>query len=180
MTKYRMFDLLIVIGLLPFFSLLATIIYMYLYFSGVRPMFQQQRVGYNQKLFTIYKFRTMVEGTANVGTHELANINYVPNGRTLRRFKLDELPQLLNVLLGDMSLVGPRPCLPNQTQLIELRKERGLFDCLPGLTGDAQVRDIDMSNPEVLVRVESEMMNNFNFITYLRVLLLTCRKIAKI
>src|SRR5690606_6717009 len=99
------------------------------------PIFRQVRVGRAQKPFTLVKFRTMRPDTVSVATH-LADANAVtPLGRFLRRTKLDELPQLWNVLKGEMSLVGPRPCLFNQEELIKERAARGVFDARPGITG---------------------------------------------
>ena len=112
------------------------------------PVFRQERVGQHQKPFTLVKFRTMHPETASVASH-LADVSAItPFGAFLRRTKLDELPQLWNVLKGDMSLVGPRPCLFNQTELIHERATRGVFDARPGITGLAQMNIIDMSTPK--------------------------------
>ena len=112
------------------------------------PIFKQQRVGKNQKPFTLLKFRTMNVNTKSVATH-LANSSSVTKlGAFLRKSKLDELPQLINVLRGDMSLVGPRPNLFNQEELIAERDKRGVYDFLPGITGLAQINEIDMSTPQ--------------------------------
>jgi lipopolysaccharide/colanic/teichoic acid biosynthesis glycosyltransferase len=98
----------------------------------------------------------MYQETPSVGTHEIQTSSITFIGRWLRRSKLDELPQLWNVLRGDMSLVGPRPCLPNQTELIEKRELNGVFRVRPGITGLAQVAGVDMSDPERLSRLDSE------------------------
>ena len=110
-------------------------------------IFRQQRVGRWGREFTCYKLRTMYVGTAHLPTHETQASAVTPLGQKLRRWKLDELPQLFNVLTGEMSLVGPRPCLPTQTALIEARRTRNVFAVRPGITGLAQVRGIDMSEP---------------------------------
>ena len=102
-------------------------------------IFAQLRVGKGERPFTCYKLRTMYSGTANLPTHEVKASSVTPLGEHLRRFKIDELPQLWNVLTGDMSLVGPRPCLPSQTDLVEARRKLGVFDVRPGITGLAQV-----------------------------------------
>ena len=102
-------------------------------------IFRQVRVGKNGRPFTCYKLRTMYSGTANLPTHEVQASSVTPIGEHLRRFKVDELPQLCNVLIGDMSLVGPRPCLPSQTALVEARRLLGVFEVRPGITGLAQV-----------------------------------------
>ena len=110
----------------------------------------QPRVGQNGQIFTCYKFRTMSRDSPNVGTHEAPASLVTPLGRVLRRTKLDELPQALNILLNQMSLVGPRPCLPNQAAVIVERQKRGVFVVKPGITGLAQIKQIDMSQPELL------------------------------
>ena len=102
------------------------------------PIFAQVRVGKGGRLFTCYKLRTMYSGTLNLPSHQVGAASVTPLGTRLRRFKIDELPQLVNVLLGDMSLVGPRPCLPSQTELIEARRQRGVLEVLPGITGLAR------------------------------------------
>lgn len=137
------------------------------------PLFRQVRVGRFQKPFVLVKFRTMRPGTAEVATH-LADAGAITRwGRFLRRTKLDELPQLWNVLKGEMSLVGPRPCLPNQTELIMARAVRGVFTARPGITGLAQVQGIDMSDPDRLAEVDAQMLSQLTVRGYLRYLLLT-------
>ena len=103
--------------------------------------FKQERVGKNGNYFTLYKFRTMVWGTPDISTADMAKKNkspVTPVGKFLRNASLDELPQLWNVLTGEMSLVGPRPALPSQTHLNGLRLEIGATDLRPGITGWAQ------------------------------------------
>ena len=137
------------------------------------PLFRQERVGRYRKPFTLVKFRTMQTGTASVATH-LAEASAVTTfGRFLRRTKLDELPQLWNVLKGEMSLVGPRPCLPNQTELVEERDRRGVFDARPGITGLAQVNGIDMSDPVKLATVDAQMIESLTLRDYFRFIVLT-------
>ncbi|MDQ2634786.1 MAG: sugar transferase, partial [Pseudomonadota bacterium] len=120
--------------------------------------FVQQRMGRHEKPFRCLKLRTMYEGTDTLPTHEVGEGAVTPAGRTLRRLKLDELPQLWNVFLGEMSLVGPRPCLPTQTELIERRRALGVYALRPGITGLAQVEGIDMSNPERLAEKDAEYL----------------------
>lgn len=132
------------------------------------PLFKQERVGRNQKPFTLVKFRTMRVGTASVASH-LADTNAItPMGQFLRRTKLDELPQLWNVLLGDMSLVGPRPGLFNQQELLQARQQHGVFAARPGITGLAQVSGIDMSTPELLAQTDAKMLANLTLRAYFR------------
>jgi lipopolysaccharide/colanic/teichoic acid biosynthesis glycosyltransferase len=114
-------------------------------------IFAQERIGRWGRVFTCYKFRTMAIGTVQAGTHEVSASAVTALGSRLRRWKIDELPQLWNVLLGDMSFIGPRPCLPSQTELVERRLAAGVLDVRPGISGLAQVNDVDMSNPKKLV-----------------------------
>ena len=137
------------------------------------PLFRQERVGRHQRPFTLMKFRTMRPDTASVATHLAEASAVTPFGRFLRRTKLDELPQLWNVLKGEMSLVGPRPCLPNQDELIAERQRRGVFEVRPGITGLAQVNGIDMSDPARLAEVDERMIRTLTLSDYFRYLLLT-------
>jgi len=137
------------------------------------PFFKQMRIGKNQRPFTLVKFRTMAIGTQSVGTHLVDPSSITKLGRFLRKTKLDELPQLFNVLTGQMSLVGPRPCLPNQTELIEERLKRGVFDVRPGITGVAQVNDVDMSTPRKLARYDLVMVRRMSLRLYFKMLVAT-------
>jgi lipopolysaccharide/colanic/teichoic acid biosynthesis glycosyltransferase len=137
------------------------------------PLFFQQRVGKNQKLFTLVKFRSMTPNTKSVGTHQIDAASVTRMGNFLRKYKLDELPQLFNVLLGQMSLVGPRPCLPNQTELIIERSKRGVFEALPGITGLAQVNHVDMSTPRRLARYDRLMIERLNSRLYGKLIIAT-------
>ena len=119
-------------------------------------LFRQTRIGKNGDPFTCLKFRTMQTGTENVPTHEVGIGQITKVGQNLRRFKLDEIPQLINVLCGKMSLVGPRPCLPSQTELINAREQSGALKVLPGITGLAQIEGIDMSEPQRLAKRDGE------------------------
>jgi len=142
-------------------------------FDTGSPMFRQTRVGRNKKPFTLVKFRTMRSETAHVAPH-LADASAVTAlGKFLRRTKLDELPQLWNVLKGEMSLVGPRPCLFNQQELIEARERLGVFHARPGITGLAQVNDIDMSTPELLAETDARMLASLGVKDYFGYILLT-------
>jgi O-antigen biosynthesis protein WbqP len=126
-------------------------------------IFVQSRVGRSQKLFKCYKLRTMYEGTLELPSHQVAASAPTTIGRFLRRTKLDELPQLVNVLRGEMSLVGPRPCLPSQAELIAARLREGALDVLPGVTGLAQVQGVDMSNPLRLARIDGRYVRTRSF-----------------
>ncbi|MEC5325919.1 sugar transferase [Aurantimonas sp. A3-2-R12] len=109
-------------------------------FTSLGPaIFRQVRVGRNEKPFTCFNLRTMYANTGDWPSHEADEAAITPFGRNLRRTKLDELPQLWNILTGDMSSVGPRPCLPSQKALIDARRARGLYSIRPGITGVSQI-----------------------------------------
>ena len=111
--------------------------------------------------------------TKDLPTHEVDSSTISKYGSFLRRNKLDELPQLWNVLIGDMSIVGPRPCLENQKELIEERSLLSVFDVRPGITGLAQINGVDMSTPEILASSDAKMIKNLNLVNYLKYILLT-------
>lgn len=136
-------------------------------------IFAQRRVGRNGVEFTCYKLRTMYTGTAQRPTHKLSSSSVTPLGGFLRRTKLDEVPQLYNVLVGDMSLVGPRPCLPAQIELIASRRAEGALDVRPGITGLAQVMNVDMSDPQRLSKIDGDYARTQSFAGDLRLILAT-------
>ena len=137
------------------------------------PLFRQRRVGRDRQPFVLIKFRTMRLGTASLASHLVDASAVTAWGRFLRRSKLDELPQLWNVLKGDMSLVGPRPCLFNQRELIEERTRRRVYRARPGITGLAQLRGIDMSTPALLADTDAAMLKTLNVRRYLQYIVLT-------
>ncbi|MBA3042889.1 MAG: sugar transferase [Alphaproteobacteria bacterium] len=136
-------------------------------------LFRQQRVGRAEQTFLCYKLRTMSLGTAEVGTHQASATSVTAVGRWLRRTKLDELPQLWNVLRGEMSLVGPRPCLRSQVQLVEERRVRGVYAVRPGITGRAQLIGLDMSTPLELAIEDAHWSRQPNLKDYLLLIILT-------
>ena len=140
---------------------------------GSRPFFFQKRVGKLKKIFAVVKFRTMRLSVPNVPTHTISPNSVTPIGLFLRRTKLDEIPQLWNVVRGEMSLVGPRPCLPSQIEVIEERENRRVFDVRPGITGLAQIRGIDMSTPQLLAETDAQMIATMNLKNYCKYILLT-------
>ena len=169
----RLLDLLLSsVGLLLGSPVLLTIYVVGLFDTG-SPVFQQERVGRNQRPFTLVKFRTMRPDTASVASHLADASAITPLGAFLRRSKLDELPQLWNVLKGEMSLVGPRPCLFNQVELINERATRAVFDARPGITGLAQVSNIDMSTPKLLAETDACMLQSLDLILYLKCIFMT-------
>ena len=148
-------------------------------FHNTSPVFKQTRVGIYQKPFILIKFRTMPLGTKSVATHLVKNLKLSLFGSFLRKTKLDEIPQLWNVLIGEMSLVGPRPCLFNQKKLINERKKRGVFKVRPGTTGLAQIKGITMQNPILLAKTDLEMIKQLNVFNYFYYILLTMLLIFK-
>lgn len=142
-----------------------------------KPLFKQRRIGINDTVFMLFKLRTMKIDTVEAPTHTTPVDQISSIGAFLRRTKIDELPQLINVILGDMSLVGPRPCLILQHELRTLRALAGLNTVRPGITGLAQLNNIDMSNPKQLVDTESVMIKNFNLRLYLKILWTTLVKV---
>ncbi|MBB1318424.1 sugar transferase [Shewanella sp. SR43-4] len=170
------------IRLLDFlFSLLGLICFMpflfILYIIGLfdtgSPIFTQERVGRNKKPFILVKFRTMTLDTASVASHLASTTSITPFGGFLRKTKLDELPQLWNVLKGEMSLVGPRPGLFNQQELTQARDAKNVFAVRPGVTGLAQVNKIDMSTPELLAKTDREMIDTLTIANYFKYILMT-------
>ncbi len=170
---FRFFDIIISFLGLVLFSPIILVLYILGLFDTGSPLFFQVRVGRDKVPFVLVKFRTMQVKTASVATH-LADSSSVTNyGRFLRHSKLDELPQLWNVFKGDMSLVGPRPCLFNQESLIKHRDNRNVFSVRPGITGLAQICQVDMSRPELLARVDSKMILNLTFNSYFKYIFYT-------
>ncbi|MBP2848010.1 sugar transferase [Dickeya oryzae] len=166
----RVLDILLaLVGLLCLWPVMLIVYVLGLFDTG-SPVFIQQRVGWHQRPFNLIKFRTMAVATESVATHLASRSSVTRLGAFLRKTKLDELPQLINVLRGEMSLVGPRPCLFNQQELIAERQARGVFDVLPGITGLAQVNAIDMSTPQKLAEWDQKMIQTLSvkhYFTYL-------------
>lgn len=160
------------IGLIISLPIMLLLLIIGLFDTG-SPLFIQSRVGRYRKAFYLVKFRTMRTSAASVATH-LANTAEITRfGRFLRKSKLDELPQLWNVLIGEMSLVGPRPCLFSQDELIRERDRHGVFEVRPGITGLGQVSDIDMSTPELLAETDRRMIERMSVSAYFRYILQT-------
>ena len=173
----RCFDFLFsLIGLIFLSPLLIFVFFIGLFDNG-STLFIQKRVGYNLKSFSIIKFRTMPMGVRSAGTHLIKNIKLTSFAKFLRTTKIDEIPQLLNVLKGDMSLVGARPCLPNQRKLISERKKRGVFKVRPGITGLAQISDINMQTPTLLAKTDQKMIKGMSLYNYFYYIFRTILKI---
>uniref|UniRef100_UPI000B34D310 sugar transferase n=1 Tax=Thaumasiovibrio occultus TaxID=1891184 RepID=UPI000B34D310 len=162
----RALDYLFALLGLVFLSPIILIVLVLGYFDTGSPVFVQKRVGKNKKPFKLVKFRTMAVGTQSVASHLASTSSITPLGRFLRKTKIDELPQLINVVKGEMSLVGPRPNLFNQDELIAARDAKGIYDVLPGITGLAQVNHIDMSTPELLAQTDRKMIDSLSLKHY--------------
>ena len=169
----RIFDILFSFLGLVLMSPILIVLIIIGYFDTGSPIFRQERVGKGKQPFRLMKFRSMHVNAPSVATH-LANASSItPFGSFLRKSKLDELPQLWNVFLGDMSLVGPRPNLFNQEELIQERDSRGVYAVRPGITGLAQINKIDMSTPELLAETDANMIQEFNTLGYFMYIFLT-------
>ena len=169
----RIFDILFsFIGLVLLSPILFVLIVIGFFDTG-SPIFRQERVGKDKKPFNLMKFRSMHVNVPSVATHLSNSSSITRFGGFLRKSKLDELPQLWNVLVGDMSLVGPRPNLFNQEELIEERGSRGVYFVRPGITGLAQINKIDMSTPKILAEADAKMIEKLNSLVYFKYIFLT-------
>ena len=155
------------------FSPLIFLVYLIIYLENKSPIFYQERLGRKMKIFLLVKFRTMSVGTGNYATHLVDPKSISMIGKLLRKTKIDELPQLWNVLKGEMSIVGPRPCLTSQKELIDARLKLNIYRTKPGITGLAQINGIDMSDPLLLAETERKMLRNFNILSYFYYIILT-------
>lgn len=176
----RLFDLIISLIAIPIVLIPALIICLSMKMSSKDSiLFWSKRVGVNNKIFLMPKFRTMISNTPDVATHLLKDPDqYLTSmGPFLRRTSLDEIPQLYSVFLGDMSLVGPRPALFNQNDLIELRKKEGIDQLMPGLTGWAQINGRDDLSINDKVKYDLDYMKRQSLLFDLKIILLTIKKI---
>ena len=169
----RFYDFLIAAIILFFLSPLMIFTLMICFLESRNPIFVQVRVGKNKKAFKLIKFRTMKSDTPSLASHLVNKRSLTKFGGILRSLKIDELPQLINVLNGEMSLVGPRPCLFNQFELIKLRENYNVFSVKPGITGLSQIKGIDMSNPLKLAKNDLKMISTIKQIHYFKYLFLT-------
>lgn len=163
----RFLDILISVLALLFLWPLLLIVALAIKIEDPGPaVFKQQRVGKGKELFSLYKFRSMKQNTPDIPTHLLQNPEqYITKvGRVIRKASVDELPQLLNILRGDMSIVGPRPALWNQDDLIAERDRYGANDVLPGLTGWAQINGRDELEIRVKARLDGEYVERLSFL----------------
>lgn len=167
------FDCFIAAITLVILSPILLCIYIIIFFDNGSPIFIQIRMGKNKEAFSLIKFRTMKQDTESVASHLVEASSITPLGRVLRKTKLDELPQLINVLKRDMSLVGPRPNLFSQRDLIKVRDAADIYSVLPGITGLAQVNNIDMSTPMRLAEADKKMLDNFSVKHYFKYIFMT-------
>lgn len=168
----RLFALFFLFLLSPIFLIIAFAIYIE---DGNPIFFKQKRVGSNYSFFTIYKFRSMKKNTPNVATHLLENPEFylLRIGRLLRKSSLDELPNLINILNGEMVFVGPRPALYNQDDLMKLRLVSGISKLKPGITGWAQINGRDEITIEKKVELERDYLHKKSFIFDMKILIKT-------
>ena len=170
----RIFDIVLAIGLIitliPIYLIISLIIFLQDFGT---PIFKQMRVGKGGKEFMFYKFRSMPLKTPNVESHEKDKLTITPFGKFIRRTNLDELPQFFNVLKGDMSFIGPRPPIPKQTNLINMRKENKSLFLKPGLTGWAQVNSYDNMPEEVKAKFDGEYAEGISLKMDLKILFKT-------
>ena len=169
----RLFDILFSFFGLLILSPIILVLLIIGFFDTGSPLFRQVRVGVNKKPFNLLKFRSMHVNTKSVATHLASHASVTKYGDFLRKSKLDELPQLINVFLGNMSLVGPRPNLFNQEELIIERDKRGVYKVVPGITGEAQINKIDMSTPKLLAETDAAMTQNLTLKKYFYYIIVT-------
>ncbi|MFK7866597.1 MAG: sugar transferase [Alphaproteobacteria bacterium] len=175
--KIPYFDFMLALMFLILFWWLFLLCWISVKISSTGPgIFRQQRVGRYGNPFWCYKFRTMRVGTPEAGTHEIAANSITPIGRFFRKTRLDELPQIFNILSREMNFVGPRPCLTVQHDLINARKQRGVDQLMPGITGLAQIEGIDMQDPVRLAKKDAEYLNNRSFLLDIRIIFRTLFK----
>jgi len=178
----RIFDILLGVHLFLLLAAPILLISLAVRFSSKGPIiYWSDRIGKNNEIFRMPKFRTMLVGTPPVASHLLDNpdSHLSPIGKFLRRLSLDEFPQIFSVLKGDMSFVGPRPALFNQTDLIELRTKNGIDNLLPGVTGWAQVNGRDQVSIIEKVNLDLEYLHRQSFWFDLRILWITAFKVIK-
>jgi len=169
----RFIDFIMAMSLFIILFPMLILIFLLCFLDTTKPIFMQTRIGKNSEEFSLYKFRSMKTGTPNLPTHLVSTNNITRFGKFLRSSKLDELPQLINVIIGNMSFVGPRPCLPSQKDLIEKRKTESLDKIRPGITGIAQINNIDMSDINLLIETEKKMQEKINLRGYFEIIFKT-------
>ncbi len=168
----RIISLIVLIFICPFLLIISLIIY---FSDGFPILFIQSRIGKNGKKFKLFKFRTMKNNTPEISTNDLNNYKkyLLKHGKILRKYSLDELPNVLNIFLGNLRFIGYRPALKKQYFLNKKRKELGIFNFYPGLTGLAQVSGRDKLSDAEKIKYEKEYIENKSFMLKLRIIILT-------
>lgn len=167
----RAFDITVAAGSLILFSPLMAVVAILIKLEDGGPvLFRQKRIGLDSRGFEFLKFRSMPVNAANVPSADAESIKITRIGKFIRRTNIDELPQLFNVLHGEMSIVGPRPAIQSQTALLSLRKEQGAENCTPGLTGLAQVNAYDGMSETEKAAFDGEYASSVSFIKDLRII----------
>ena len=178
----RIFDFLMSLIAIIILSPVILIVALAVKFTSPGPiLFKQRRIGKDNVEFEIYKFRTMRIDTPNVPTHLLENPEQwiTPVGKFLRKTSLDELPQLFNILKGEMSIVGPRPALYNQSDLRDMRTAVGVHKLIPGLTGWAQINGRDEIPLSLKVRLDKEYLDRKSFLFDIKIIFMTVLSVLK-
>lgn len=178
----RLFDIifscLLLILLSPILAIIALVV---LIDDGGPIIFKQNRVGKDERIFKIYKFRTMRKGTRTASTHDLVESGDVVtrSGKVLRKLSLDELPQLVNILKGDMSFVGPRPLIPEEREIREMRRARNVYSVRPGVTGWSQINGRDWVDNESKAKMDEEYIHRQSLLFDLKILFKTVIVVLK-
>lgn len=178
----RIFDLTVsVIALILLSPLFLAVSVAILLTDGAPVLFKQERVGKDNKLFVVYKFRTMRNGIGDVATSNLtdANEKITKTGKFLRLTSIDELPQLFNIINGTMSLVGPRPLIPAESEIRELREKYGVYSVRPGITGYAQINGRDNIDDETKALLDKEYVEKQSFMFDLKIIFKTFIKVLE-
>ncbi len=178
MVIKRIIALVLTIILSPIFFLIGFII---IIDDGWSVFYKQQRIGKNNQIFHIYKFRTMQKNTPEIASHLLDGTDkyFTKSGVFLRKMSLDELPQLFNIIFGEMTFVGPRPALHNQTDLIELRNQYGIHNLIPGVTGWAQINGRDELKIQEKVKFDAYYLAHKSILLDLKIIFITIVKVLK-
>ena len=172
----KLVSLIIIFLLSPLLLIISVVI---IFYDGTPIFFKQKRLGKNNKTFLIYKFRTMKKDTPNIASHHLKSSEsfLIKSGKTIRKYSLDELPQLINIFLGDMNFIGPRPALFNQKDLINARNSHGIETLKPGLTGWAQINGRDNLSISEKVELDLFYLKNRSIFMDIKIFLLTIKKV---
>lgn len=152
--------ILCICGLIALMPILIFVSFLIMLEDGFPLIYRQSRLGINQKEFTIYKLRTMKKHAPQIATHEVSDQYFLKVGKFIRKTKLDEFPQLYNILIGDLNFVGPRPGMASIPSLVHERESLDIYSLTPGITGLAQILGYDMSNPAELAKIDRIYLEN--------------------